>query len=346
MTKKLSLFLFLSYSIFLTTLPFPKLLSGQYLSHLNCTCNDAVFTTYAAPMQRSDYRLDQGYQLMWTDQQRNIEFVSQDGGNLGAAFVIDGVICNRLNQFYKAPIITASYPDLVKFYFYPFKYIRVEVFFNVYSSTQCFVDYKITYQGKDDSYLDILPYFYGGKMTDITIIEDGFIFGHQKKRDAWMKNHDIPITEELKSVFMVDSATEKYGTYNEFPEKDSLLYHNLNHQVIEESKYLIMLKQLKFKSGETKTIRVMRALNAKKYPAAELLYATKQLAQIEPEDLIRNNEQLFQKIPKIKIENPDHEAVYWNSFKLIRQCMMEAEGESHFNYYIFRIISFNNFFST
>jgi hypothetical protein len=45
----------------------PFLSYSQYLSHLEATRNDALFTTYAAPMSRSEYKTDQGYQLSWFD---------------------------------------------------------------------------------------------------------------------------------------------------------------------------------------------------------------------------------------------------------------------------------------
>ena len=37
---------------------------AQYLSNLYATINDAVYTTYAAPLSRSNYKIDQVYEFM------------------------------------------------------------------------------------------------------------------------------------------------------------------------------------------------------------------------------------------------------------------------------------------
>lgn len=308
---------------------------SQYLSNLSCTSRDPVFTTYAAPIHRSDYRLDQGYRLMWYDDERNIEFISQDGGNIGVMMIKDGEIRSALNQFYREPVITASYPDLVKFNFYPFKNIRVVVFFNVYSSTSCFISWAITNEGKQDAYVKIIPYFYlDRKMEDVESVENYFTFSHHKERDGWMKDHDIPYAENLQSVFMMDEADES-GTYGNLPAPDSLISGQLNGEISPDSHYLVFGKNLLIKSGETKTIRVMRGLDRGDADTQALIDETAKLKHIVPQGLIHENESLFDNIPKIHFSDPGQEAVYWNSFNLIRQCMMPPEGECKNNYYVF-----------
>ncbi|MFC2085172.1 hypothetical protein ACFLS9_08950, partial [Bacteroidota bacterium] len=84
----------------------------NYLSNLNATKNKPMFTTYAAPMNRSGYKIDQGYQLMWYDDESSVDFISSDGGDICVAFNYDGMFRYKLRQFYIEPVITASYSDL------------------------------------------------------------------------------------------------------------------------------------------------------------------------------------------------------------------------------------------
>ncbi len=310
--------------------------SGQYLSNLSCLASDPVFTTYAAPMERSDYRLDQAYRMMWYDPDSNIEFVSVDGGSLGAVFAMNGECRKTIRTFYREPIITHSYPDLVQFYFYPFRHIRVEVFFDVYSSTGCFAEYKVVNEGKRNADFTWFPYFYlNQKLQNTDFIIQGFSFEHHKKRDGWMKNHDIPYVEDLQSVFMIDPVPDGFGTYRDFPPKDSLPSGQLNRTIDENAKYLIFSQSWEMEPGDSIRFRMVRNLAAEDDEISRLRKESLQMIEIQPVDLVKANESLFSKIPQIKFQNHDHEAIYWNAFNLMRQCMMPPEGECGYNYYVF-----------
>ena len=115
----------------------------QYLSNLQVDRNDALFTTYAAPMSRSHYKTDQGYQFQWTDKESGVEFISKEGPNLGIAFQMGGESRFRLGELYREPVVTTSYSDLMKYYYYPFSFLRVEVFFAVYSSETAIIEYRL-----------------------------------------------------------------------------------------------------------------------------------------------------------------------------------------------------------
>ena len=132
---------------------------GQYLSNLNADKDDAVFTTYAAPLSRSAYKIDQGYHLAWYSSQDPVLFKSEKGGSLGLAFRLNDDYRNRLYQFYKAPVITATYSDMVKFNYYPFQNLRVDVFFTVYSSSLTIMQIEIINEGSTSIKLELYPYY-------------------------------------------------------------------------------------------------------------------------------------------------------------------------------------------
>ena len=74
-------------------------IQGQYLSNLNGNKNDAIFSTYAAPLSRSAYKIDQAYHLVWYRSQDPVIFKSEKGGSLGLAFKLNDDYRNRLYQF-------------------------------------------------------------------------------------------------------------------------------------------------------------------------------------------------------------------------------------------------------
>jgi glycogen debranching enzyme len=59
------------------------------------------------------------------------------------------------------------------------------------------------------------------------------------------------------------------------------------------------------------------------------------MVEINLENIIRDNEKTYSKIPVLNFSNKDYENLYWNAFSLIRQCIMPPEGASSYNYYVF-----------
>src|SRR5207248_666411 len=53
------------------------------LSHLNAGQHDPIYTTYAAPLARSEYFYDQAYFLEYADPAVGIEYQNQTGGSFG-----------------------------------------------------------------------------------------------------------------------------------------------------------------------------------------------------------------------------------------------------------------------
>jgi hypothetical protein len=118
--------------------------SQAYLSNIEAGKDDPIYTTYAAPLNRSEFIVDEGYTFKWYDLQKGINFETDNGGSLCIGFKLNGEFCYYLNEFYTEPLITTSYSDLVKYYYYPFEGIRVEIFFDVYSSRIAIQDINIT----------------------------------------------------------------------------------------------------------------------------------------------------------------------------------------------------------
>lgn len=89
-------------------------LSQNYLSNISATREEPIFTTYAAPLSRSEYIVDEGYQFKYYEAKNGINFETDNAGNLCLAFKFNGEIRYLLDQMYTEPIIATSYSDLVK----------------------------------------------------------------------------------------------------------------------------------------------------------------------------------------------------------------------------------------
>jgi hypothetical protein len=194
----------------------------QYLSHLQAGRNDALFTTYAASPGRSHYRTDQGYQFQWTDTESGVEFISREGPNLGIALQMAGKSRFRLGELYREPVVTISYSDLVKYYYYPFPYLRAEVFFTVYSSETAILQYRLVNEGHFPQTIMALPYLYYPSADSIDNIDhvdhvdfpDGYTFPLKKQRDGWMVEHNIPVCEQYSGFYTSNIRFDSVLTFS------------------------------------------------------------------------------------------------------------------------------------
>ena len=343
MTKKLIILVFL---LFILT----SISSAQnYLSHLHATQNDPVFTTYAAAMSRSQFTINEGYQFVWYDPQRGLDFVNERTGSIGLIFKMGSQTIYRLDQYYKKPVITASYSDMVKFYYYPFKDIRIEETFLVYSSKIAVREIKIINESPFGKNISVYPFVQSSlrSYSNIKILPDknGFTFHHQEFPDGWMNDHNIPFVENLKDVFMFSQPVKSWGTSNQFEKnKDTSQYvfinqiKNGNLFPVDENDAKIISAEEDFSlaGGKSSTIKIIKGTEAdtvKNFDEFE--NQCNEVSKLNLNKFLTEDEAAYSKIPELKINNNDYQALYWNAFSLLRQCMMPPEGKCHFNYYVF-----------
>lgn len=319
----------------------------HFLSNLNAIKDSPVYTAYASATERTNYKLDQGYSLSWFDPEKGIGFESKDGGNIYYAFKSGGTVRYLLKELYKEPVITASYSDLVKFYFYPFKDVRVEAMFVVYSSQFTVHSLKITNESNRNIDLTVYPHFELRAISklDYTPKDYLFTFNHKKNRDGWMKEHSIPYVENLQSILSFSEIPDNYGAYQFLQNKTadtsrvlqkSFLLKTLNNSVSQSNVSVIAFqKSIHLVPGQSKEFRIVRGLKEEGNNSDRLSVISKQLMKVDLDRMISENEKLYSKIPIIKFSDKNKEMLYWNAFSLIRQCMMKPEGESSYKYYVF-----------
>jgi hypothetical protein len=330
---------------------FPFLGFPQYLSNLDATRNDALFTTYASPMSRSDYKTDQGYQFSWFDNENGIEFISKDGINIGIAFKLGNTLHFRLKELYHEPIVTTSYSDLIKYYYYPFENIRVEVLFDVYSSQSAIQDITITNEGKFVTELGVFPYLYYPSSDTVNSIfhenlSDLYTFQMEKKKDGWMAEHHIPVTEKLSGYItgnlLLDSAnTFTFSNRNLIPVNRIDPFNGLKRSIRQQKRSarategIILSRSCRIYPGDNFHFRMVYSLEDVSSRIQDVSRKIKPLITLDMNRLIKEDEKVYSQIPDIDSLTRDQKMLYWSAFSLLRQCMMLKEGKCSYNYYIF-----------
>ncbi len=326
----------------------------QFLSHLSADENFPVFTTYAAPMERTNYKTDQAYEMMWYHPEKPVQFESKKGGIIGFTIADENGRIKTLETFYQKPVISATYSDLVTYSYAPEKYIEINESFNVYSSETAVRRIQISNTSVHHKSFSLLAYFYfpGKTIKDVEVIDNSaFCFVHEFQKDGWMKNHKIPMVENLFNYFdfyenqMEEIEREAINkNHHTFYAKDYRSFTDSlegrskgNGRTAETSKInaLVIEIPVKLKAKGSLSFSLVRSVFAPEIKMEARQAFIKEACNASIEKLIAENEKLYAGIPKLPFTNKKHEALYWNAFTLIRQCMMPPEGECSYNYYIF-----------
>jgi len=323
---------------------------AQFLSGLQATRNDALFTTYAAPLARSSYKLDQGYQFSFNDPERGIEMTSADGPDFGLAISQGTETRFRLKEMFKEPIITTSYSDILKYYYYPFDNIKAEVCFDVFSSGSAFIDYTVSNCGKFACRLTLIPYNFYPSHDSLTDAEhdnfyDGYFYPLIKNRDSWMKEHNIPILTLIRaellssltfdSVLVCSFGSSAKTAKPDLPHDDIRGYFQQKMTSSPYTKAIVSMRSIRLEPGESTRFRIALGLADSGSSKEEGFRKLKPLLELNPDNIIREDEIAYSRIPLLKLPGRDEELLYWSCFSLMRQCMMPPEGKCHYNYYVF-----------
>jgi len=335
--------------IFLLTASAINLYGQNFLSNLSVTEDDPVYTTYNAAMSRSEYIVNEGYQFVWFDQQKGMNFETRQAGNIGLIFSRDNITRDKLQQYYQKPLITASYSDLLTFYYYPYKHVKVEEYFLVYSSRIAVRQIRITNESDFDLSLNVYPFIQNERKsyTHINLTADsmGIEFQHNEFPDGWMKEHNIPFQSDLENVFLLNTKPGNWGTYDIYEKGrdtsviifiNAVKKNNLNRNLpAVDSKIIVLSRELNIPAGKTAELRVVRGVIEAGKDISGLQQECKKLLNDDLNNYVREDETIYEKIPSLNFSSKDKKLLYYNAFSLIRQCMLPPEGECSYNYYVF-----------
>jgi hypothetical protein len=125
-----------------------------------------------------------------------------------------------------------------------------------------------------------------------------------------------------------------YGSYDNF---FSDIYNQKLKKVIPagNSKIVAFQKTLSLEPGESKALRIVRGVTEDESSPDSLISKCENLMTYNMEQAIKDNEEIYSRIPRLEFSDSDIEMMYWNAFSMIRQCMLPPEGECSYNYYVF-----------
>jgi len=191
-----------------------------FLSNLHATKDSPLYTTYAAAMERSEFTLDEGYHMLFYDSSRGIDFSTDNAGILSVGIRRGSRFVNATQDMAEQPVITASYPDLVKYEFAPFSDVKVSATFFVYSSHLAVHDLIVTNTGTQRTRVDLLPYLQNPAraFNDVTKLqgENAMAFAHEELPDGWVLEHGVPYVDKVQDVLAFSSKPERMASFRSY----------------------------------------------------------------------------------------------------------------------------------
>lgn len=315
-----------------------------YLSDLRARAADPLFATYAAPLSRSQFIVDQGYHFEYYRPEKGANFITQAAGSMGIAFRMADEVRYTVAALHSPPVVTASYGDLVRYTFEPFADIRVDVHFQVYSSNLALQDIRVTNLGDREFRMDVFPLL-RHTVRDVRVSEDqrAFFFRHDDPPDQWTINHDMPHVTERENVFLLSRSPDDAGTLSTSGEEDEALEFLLaaledddldSSPLTEGSGTMAFRIGIQLAPNASEELRVVRGV-VDPDESTTLRDEAESLFSYDTAEGLAESESLYERIPKLSFDDPAHEATYWQAFTLVRQVMLPPEGESSYDYYVF-----------
>lgn len=191
---------------------------NTYLSSLHAGKDFPLYTTYAAAQERSDFILDEGYEFKYDQDSLGADFTTDTGGDICIGFRMNGKWVYRVTDMHHPPVITSSYPDLVKYRFKPFENIQVDAVFMTYSSRMALVDCQITNLGKQDAEVEVFPFMRSNRrgfhQLSVNREKSMFEFSHEEYPDSWTLGHQLPYADSLRNMVILSSDVNEIQAFS------------------------------------------------------------------------------------------------------------------------------------
>ncbi len=297
------------------------------LSKLNASTHDALYTTYGAPLARSEYFVDEGYHLNYYTPTKGVTYETDTAGSFSLGWYTKNRNAGTTKDFYKAPVIRRSYTDIVEVEYWPSATVEVRETFVVYSSRFALLDVEmINHERRADKVLIAASYLASGRVFEAEFKDRRLVtFRHTQPREKAMETPQAKYEQDFRDLFLLSSPAISFDSdpRDQSSQKNSgIVGFGLGVNI-------------KLAPNGRHRLRIIRGVQPYSQDASLFVEQAKRLLSEPLAPLIAASEAQYKNIPRLKLPNKDWELAYWSAFNLIRQQMLPAEGEAKHNYYVF-----------
>ncbi len=343
-------FLFL-WSVIFVKAQFFYQVGDEYLK-IAAGTNSPIYTTYTATMQRSRLYGDKGYKMDYYSTCSPIHFEGDQAGRFFHLFKINKVVIPSIAEFYRLPLITASFPDMALLEYQPWPGLNVEQAFLVYSSSLAVVEVVMTNTGTDTLLAEVYPVLELGNDSLHCQYYDAtnysLIANHNESYKRLISNlyRNGKYPRQCRNVFGGFAQPYSFGCYsgtmNDFYNymKTDFYAANIHNDSLNMKTglwcdFISLHYKYELAPGQRFVLRYYRGWQDVAENPEEIFRQIAVLNNTRLQPFIDDNVRLFSRIPRIAFANPDDKLVYLGAFNLARGCMLPPEGKTSHNYYVF-----------
>ncbi len=291
-------------------------MAGLTPAMVPATAADPVFTTYAAPLHRSEYLLDEGYHLRFYSPADPLAFTTDTAGDWGLSFEAGGREVRAIADYAAPPRIEGSLSSLARLAFQPAAGLDAKVTFAVWSSRAAALDLTITNASREPARGAVLLWYRRpeGSRGSFERVRRGVAFSHAEPPANLSETPPAGFTGRFRDLLAGDPKPDGVDS----SDREASL------------RFVFDLAP-----GKARRFRFVRAV-AREEASVESLEATAhQALRKSEEDLIEDASKPYRAAYDPGLTNPARRLIYWSALDLVRQCMLPGEGRVRYNYYVF-----------
>ncbi len=319
---------------------------------LNARADDPLFTTYAAPMERSRFFADKAYFMDYFSPDKPVTYSSQYAGDFTVIWKINNVVVSGTGEFFLPPVVVASFPDLAVLKYEPMKGLAVQEVFTPFSSGAAVVHLHIVNTGKTGFRVSLYPLLH---FPDDSLRAErfdagarGLLCAHGEPLSRLHSNlyADRGYPTQFRDILAGGVLPSSYGAYKGcsiddfyFAVKRMSKQHvevtALNNVASGPAQIAALEQDLALKPGDSADVRFVRGVQDARSPESELLAGAGDALRADLQKEVDRDVALFRTVPRIKFRTPGEKMVYIGSFNLVRGCMLPPSGMTKRNFYVF-----------
>jgi len=328
----------------------PLIVSDDFLQ-ISAQPDDPLYTTYAAAMNRSRLYGDKAYKMDYYSKDFPLNYSSDQASKCYNIWKINQVVVDKMSEFYKGPVVKASFPDMAILEYEPWPGIKVQELFFVYSSRVAVVRMFVTNNSGISNEIEVYPVIDLDKDSIFVTVYDDTNQGYLTRRFETKKRlisnlyEKAPYPTHVVDFFTSNFKPYSWGGYNEnltdFYSTIKTDWYatnrndSLNHAEGKMVRLIALHGKFKLGPGESADFRYFRGIQGQSENLEDLKAEIEPLKTASFQPFVDDNVKLFHAVPQLRFKDADEKLVFLGALNLARGCMLPPTGETSNNFYVF-----------
>jgi hypothetical protein len=300
----------------------------------------ASFATYAAPLHRSEYLVDEAYHLRYYAPQSPLVLTTDTAGDVGLTFLRGGQIVHATGDYAERPRLTKSLASAATLEFKPFADVDAHALVAVWSSRVVTLSVRLTNRSDRPVGLALLAWHRtsGDTPTRFSLDGSGLAFQHEEPRDNWSESPPPAYVNRFDNRLVGSVRPDAFGAFvgGEAALLKEARGDTLSGDLTQAAPVAALRYSIALAPRGASELRVVRAVSPVGAPPAQAPAAlAAQALGLMDQDVIADARRAYAHAMPSPSADPRRRSAYEHALNLARKSMLPPEGRTKFNYYVF-----------